>query len=76
MRLSLRGRYMSLAINPKNEESHQLTKQEAWLFFDTAVRERLGVSSEEFLKRPEEFKNSPHYQPLMIMLPLAENVSK
>lgn len=65
---------MAQVINPNNEESHQLTKQEDWLFFDAAVRERLGISSEEFLKRPEEFMNNPHYQSLMMMLPLAENV--
>ncbi len=67
---------MSVVINPKNEEAHQLTKEEAWAFFDKCVRERLGISAEEFLKRREEFKSNPHYDSLMIILPLAENVSK
>lgn len=67
---------MSLAINPKNEETHQLTKEEAWVFFDRAVQERLGITAQEFLKRHEDFKCNPHYDSLMIMLPLAENVSK
>jgi hypothetical protein len=66
---------MAVVINPKNEEAHQLSKDEAWAFFDASVRERLGVSAEEFLKRQEEFKSNPHYSSLVIMLPLAEHES-
>ena len=67
---------MAVVINPQHEEAHQLTKEEAWAFFDKAVQERLGISAKEFLKRRDEFKCNPHFNSLIIMLPLAENASK
>lgn len=66
---------MALAFNPK-EEAHQLTKEEAWAFFDESVQERLSISGREFLARREEFKNSPHYDSLMFILPLVQDVEE
>lgn len=67
---------MALVINPKKENEHKLSKDEARAFFDAAVRERLNISPEEFLKRHKEFKCNAHYEYLMFLLPLTENVSK
>lgn len=63
---------MAVVINPTNEESHQLSNDEAWAYFDAAVQERLGISAKEFLKHQDEFECNPHYESLMIMLPLAD----
>lgn len=63
---------MAVVINPTNEEAHQLSNEEAWAYFDAAVQERLGISAKEFLERQDEFKCNPHYESLMIMLPLAD----
>lgn len=60
-----KGTLMALVINPKKEDEHKLSKDEAWAFFDAAVRERLNISTEDFLKRQEEFKCNPHYEYLM-----------
>jgi len=67
---------VALVINPKQEDAYELSKEEAWAFFSAAVHERLGISAEEFLKRRDEFKCNPHYESLVFLLPLAENVSK
>jgi len=67
---------VALAINSQQEDGHQLSQAEARAFFDAAVRERLNISAEEFLKRREEFKCNPHYESLMFMLPLAEHVTE
>ena len=63
---------MAVVINPKNEEQHQLSNEEAWAYFEATVLERLGISAKEFLERKDEFKCNPHYESLMIMLPLAD----
>jgi len=67
---------MSFVINPKNEGTHRLSEEEAFVFFDACVRERLGISAEEFLKRHEEFKDNPHYDSLIAIAPLAKDVSQ
>jgi hypothetical protein len=66
---------MATVVDPRHDENYQLTPKEAWAFFDATVRERLNISSEEFLRRKEEFKNNPHYESLLFLLPLTENVS-
>jgi len=67
---------MALQINPNNEDIHTLTPAEAKAFFDGAVHEQLGISGEEFLRRRDEFKNSPYYDSIMFLLPLVENVQE
>ncbi len=53
-----------------------LTAEQAREYFDAAVREQLGVSAEEFLRRREDFKTDPHYDYIMFLLPLVENVQE
>jgi hypothetical protein len=67
---------MAVVINPNNEDIHQLSAEEARAFFDTTVQEQLGVSAEEFLKRRYEFKDNPHFDSIMFLLPLVENVQE
>jgi hypothetical protein len=67
---------MAVVINPNNEDIHQLSPDEAREFFESAVQEQLGVTTAEFLKRREEFKDNPHFDSIMFLLPLIENVQK
>jgi hypothetical protein len=65
---------MAVVINPNNEDIHELSAEEAKAFFEAAVQEQLGVSSEEFLRRRDDFRNDPHFDAVMFLLPLVENV--
>ena len=65
---------MAAVINPNNEDIHKLTPEEARAFFEAAVQEQLGVSTEEFLRRRENFTSNPHFDSIMFLLPLIENV--
>lgn len=67
---------MATVINPKNKDVHQLTKEEAKAFFESAVQEQLGVNAEEFLKHRDDFRNNPHFDAVMFLLPLVENVQE
>jgi hypothetical protein len=67
---------MAVVINPNNEDIHQLSPDEARAFFETAVQEQLGVTAEEFLKRRGEFKTNPHFDSIMFLVPLVENVQE
>jgi hypothetical protein len=65
---------MAVVINPNNEDIRQLSAEEGRAFFDAAVQEQLGITGQEFLKRRNEFKNNPHFDSIMFLLPLVENV--
>jgi len=67
---------MATVINPKEEETHTLSNDEAWAFFEAAVKERLGITAKEFLQNREGFKDNPHFDSLIFLLPLVENESK
>ncbi len=67
---------MAVVVNPNNEDIHHLTEEEGRAFFEAAVQEQLGVTAEEFLKRREEFRNNPHFDAVMFLLPLVENVQE
>jgi hypothetical protein len=61
---------MSTVIRTEEPQKKQLNQKEAYAFFEKAVHERLGISADEFLRQPERFKASPHYDSLMFLLPL------
>ncbi len=67
---------MAVVINPNNEEAHQLSADEAKAFFAAAVQEQLGVTVDEFLRRRNDFRNDPHFDAVMFLLPLVENVQE
>lgn len=57
-------------VLPNNSEEKIMSAKEAKEFFEQAVRERLNVSAEEFLKNTEAFKSNPNYDSLMFLVPL------
>lgn len=67
---------MATVINPKSRDVHQLSPEEAKAFFEAAVQEQLGVKAEEFLKHRDDFRNNPHFDAVMFLLPLVENVQE
>lgn len=67
----LRIATVALAKNPNNEP-RILTPEEAREYFDGAVREGLGITTEEFLARREEFRDNPNFDFIMFLLPLVE----
>ena len=62
---------MNTVINSQQKEDHQLSKTEAWVYFERAVRELLDVEPEKFLANPENFKENPNYESVMFLLPMA-----
>ncbi len=66
-----------VAVLKNNDENNcKLTAEQAREYFEATVREQLGVSAEEFLRRREEFKTNPHFDSIMFLLPLVENAQK
>lgn len=59
-------------VFPNNSEEKIMSAKEAKEFFEQAVRERLNVSAEEFLKNTEAFKSNPNYDSLMFLVPLID----
>ncbi len=59
-------------VLPNNSEEKIMSAKEAKEFFEQAVRERLNVSAEEFLKNTEAFKSNPNYDSLMFLVPLID----
>lgn len=67
---------MVFELKNNGDNFSMLTAEQAREYFDAAVREQLGISAEEFLKRREDFKADPHYDSIMFLLPLVENVQE
>lgn len=63
---------MSTVINPKEEEIHRLSSEEASDYFEQMVREFFGVSTAEFLKDQKKFETNPHFASVEFLIPLID----